>query len=213
MFDVLGSETCPVCRKGDSNIVGLQWENVGSEPPSGCTEVRNEELGFALRKKLHFSADKLNRLGAMNLEYNNYVRASKLSNDRNVRQIERYFRPISTDYLLFSDKLVYSLHPNAIKFSISSMEVVQIILNELQFPPIFIGLNAIIKAALLSSEETAAHMREISKSGRENFHLFETIYTSFSSNKVFRDQFNRAVDSYLLVKQLWNIEIPRTSDH
>jgi len=194
-------------------MVGLQWENVGSAPPIGGAEVRNEALGFALRNKLHFSAAELNSMGATNLGYNNYVRASKLSNDRNTRQIERYFRPVSTDYSLFSDKLVYSLQPDEIRSSISSMEVVRIILNELQFPPIFVGLNAIIKAALLSSEETAAHMREILKSARENFHLFETIYTSFSSNEVFRDQFNRAVDSYLLVKQLWNTEIPRTSDH
>jgi len=97
MLDVVDSETC----KGDSDMVGSQWEDVGSEPPIYCTEVQNEALGFELRKTVYFSADDLKRLGVRKLRYDNYVRASKLSNDKNTRQIERYFRPVCTDYLLF----------------------------------------------------------------------------------------------------------------
>jgi len=80
MFDVVGSETCPVCGKGDSDTVGSQWEDVGSEPPKDCTEVKNEALGFELRKTMYFSADDLKRLGVRKLRYDNYVRESKLSN-------------------------------------------------------------------------------------------------------------------------------------
>ena len=192
MFNVIGSETCPVCLQGDSNIVGSQWEYVGSKPPDDCKEVKNEALGFELRKKMYFSADDLKRLGVRNLRYDDYVRASKLSNDKNVRQIERYFRPVCTDYSLFSDRLVYSLHPEEMGASISSMEVVRIVLNELQFPPIFIGLNVIIKDALLSHQATAVHMQEILKLRREKFHLVETIYVSFSSNQTLCEQFNLA---------------------
>jgi len=158
---------------------------------------------------MYFSADDLKRLGVGKLRYDNYVRASKFSNDKNARQIERFFRPVCADYSLFSDKLVYCLHPDEIRFSISSMEVVRIISNELQFPPIFIGLNMIIKAALSSN----VHMQEILTLGREKFHLFQTIYLSFSSTEELCNQFNLAVDSYLLVKQLWSHEIPRTSEY
>jgi len=69
--------------------------------------------------------------------------------------------------------------------------------------------SRIIKAALSSN----IHMQEILTLGREKFHLFQTIYLSFSSTEELCNQFNLAVDSYLLVKQLWSHEIPRTSEY
>ena len=212
MFDLIDSETCPICFEGDSDTVGLQWEEVGAIPPYGCTEIKNEELGFALRQKLYFSKDELTRMNLLGLSFQNYVKASDLSNDRNVRRRERYFIPVETDYSLFSDKLMHSLQPSEIKKYVPSLPVIKIIINELKYPPLFDYINEIVVSGLLSNSNSEPLMRRIQALNRRGCDLLATIHDSYGESKLTQELFS-AVDSYLLIKQIWSEDIPMVSEN
>ena len=216
MFNVTGSEMCPVCLEGDSNLIGRAWKRV--ESTLGLTEVHNEALGQALLTKTTFSKKELDAFllrpdhTVATLKYTDCIKVQTRCLDTDGHRTNQYFVPINTHESLFYDALVKSLTPREITAHLSAMKVVSVILYEFQYPPFIDSVLATIVPALLANSKAAPRMSSLQQHNNSGWVLLLNIYRAFAASPDDRTLFDRLVPSYTLVEKLWHEEIPGKSD-
>ena len=58
-------------------VVGLKWEQVGTDKPHSGTEVKNSAFATALREKLEFTKEEFKRF-QVNVSHTSYIKVDPL---------------------------------------------------------------------------------------------------------------------------------------